>query len=123
MATLKILWHSLFNAIIIAASLVFMVFGLMILCASIICMPFIVTLKVLTLMIILALFHWPILANVFAGKLVTKALASLLIPAFFIFACFDALRSPEETKTTMIKFCVLTMHELDPRMVQNFTDR
>lgn len=100
-----------------------MVFGLMILCASIICMPFIVTLKVLTLMIILALFHWPILANVFAGKLVTKALASLLIPAFFIFACFDALRSPEETKTTMIKFCVLTMHELDPRMVQNFTDR
>lgn len=125
MNVVRILLHSIINSIRIVANIFYITFFLIFLFLSVLSFPLYITLKILIFLVLVSFLHWPMQFSDSVFDLSAKTvryMTSLIVPAFFVLIMFQILEFPSETKKTLMILSSHTLHELDARMMHNFTD-
>lgn len=125
MNVVRILLHSIINSIRIVANIFYITFFLIFLFLSVLSFPLYITLKILIFLVLVSFLHWSMQFSDSVFDLSAKTvryMTSLIVPAFFVLIMFQILEFPSETKKTLMILSSHTLHELDARMMHNFTD-
>lgn len=125
MNVVRILLHTIINSIRIVANIFYITFFLIFLFLSVLSFPLYITLKILIFLVLVSFLHWSMQFSDSVFDLSAKTvryMTSLIVPAFFVLIMFQILEFPSETKKTLMILSSHTLHELDARMMHNFTD-